>query len=158
MEVMIVVGIIGLLAAMGMPAFLKAMHKEGMRKAVGDVEDVFFSAREQAIIRNQTVAVAFYPREGRFGVEGAAVGEGGGAVNAHSGKTLVATLPEGVQFGMLSIYRREYVDSDWAKIFFNADGTSDEAVIVLIAKGGAQAEKITLEYATGMPVVTAADQ
>lgn len=150
-EIMIVVGIIGMIAAMGAPSIMKALQKEGMRKAVSDVEDVFFSAREQAIIGNKPVAVVFYPRERRFGVEGS-----GATVNQHSGKTLVATLPDGVDFAMLDIFRQDYVQSEWAKIFFNPDGTSDEAVIVLISKG--QTEKITLEYATGTPVVSAVDK
>jgi prepilin-type N-terminal cleavage/methylation domain-containing protein len=150
-EIMIVVGIMGLVAAMGLPSIFKALDKEGMRKGVSDVEDVFFSAREQAIVGDKKVAVIFYPRQNRFGVEGAVA-----AVNTHSGKTLIATLPDGVQFGMLDIFRQDYVQSDWAKIFFNPDGTCDEAVVVLIAKGSAQ--KITLEYATGLPVATAVDQ
>ncbi len=156
-EIMIVVAIMGLIAAMGLPAIGKALQKEGLRKAVSDVQDVCFSAREQAIIQNKKVAVVFYPRERRFGVEGTAAAGGGGAVvNTHSGKTLVATLPEGVEFGMLDIYRQDYVQSDWAKVFFSADGTCDEAVIVLLAKGGG--EKITLEYATGLPVTSPIDQ
>lgn len=156
-EVMIVVAIIGLLAAMGMPSLSKALQKEGMRKAVSDVEDVFFSAREQAILYNKKVAVIFYPNQNRFGVEGTTgAGDSGTVVNKHSGKTMVATLPDGITFGMLDIFRQNYVQSDWAKIFFNPDGTCDEAVIVLLYKG--QAEKITLEYATGMPVTSAVDQ
>ena len=158
-EIMIVVGIIGLMAAMGAPSISKALQKEGMRKAVSDVEDVFFSAREQAIVNNKKVAVIFYPRENRFGVEGSATdgtADGGTVVNVHSGKTLVASLPAGIQFAMLDIFRQDYVQSDWARIFFNPDGTSDEAVIVLIYKG--RTEKITLEYATGLPVVSAVDQ
>jgi prepilin-type N-terminal cleavage/methylation domain-containing protein len=156
-ELVIVVGIIGLIAAMGLPAINKSLQKEGMRKAVSDVEDVFFSAREQAIIGNKSVAAVFYPRENRFGVEGATLsGEGAGAVNSHSGRVSVATLPEGVEFGMLDIYRQEYVQSDWARVFFHPDGTCDEVVIILIAKG--RSEKITLDYATGMPVVSDADQ
>jgi len=158
-EIMIVVGIIGLIAAMGAPSIGKAFQKEGMRKAVSDVQDVFFSAREQAIVGNKQVAVIFYPRENRFGVEGTAVGgpgEAGSVINVHSGKTLVASLPPGVQFGMLEIFRQDYVQSPFAKIFFNADGTSDEAVIVLLSKG--RPEKITLEYATGMPVISSVDQ
>jgi prepilin-type N-terminal cleavage/methylation domain-containing protein len=158
-EIMIVVGIIGLIAAMGAPSIGKAFQKEGMRKAVSDVQDVFFSAREQAIVGNKQVAVIFYPRENRFGVEGTAVGEQGevgSVINVHSGKTLVASLPPGVQFGMLEIFRQDYVQSPFAKIFFNADGTSDEAVIVLLSKG--RPEKITLEYATGMPVISSVDQ
>jgi prepilin-type N-terminal cleavage/methylation domain-containing protein len=150
-EIMIVVGIIGLIAAMGMPNIVKALDKEGMRKAVSDVEDVCFSAREQAILGNKKVAVIIYPRQRQFGVEGATA-----KVNTHSGKTLIATLPDGVEFGMLDIFRQDYVQSDWAKIYFNPDGTCDEAVIVLVSKGRGQ--KITLEYATGLPVATDVDQ
>jgi prepilin-type N-terminal cleavage/methylation domain-containing protein len=159
-ELMVVVAIIGLVAAMGLPSIFKALQKEGMRKAVSDVEGVFFSAREQAIIFNKTVAVTFKPRERQFGVDGTTgtAGADGSIVNTHSGRTVMATLPEGVELGMLDIYRKEYVQSEWAKIYFNPDGTSDEAVIVLIAKGGGKSEKITLEYATGMPVVSAVDQ
>ena len=156
MELMVVVAIIGLLAAMGLPSFFKALQKEGMRKGVSDVEDVFFSAREQAIVGNKPVAVVFIPNKNQFGVEGTAVSGNTTIVNVHSGKTVAATLPDGIAFGMLDIYHKDYVQSDMARIWFNADGTSDEAVIVLIH--GAQAEKITLEYATGMPVVSAADK
>ncbi len=159
-EIMIVVGIIGLMAAMGAPSISKALQKEGMRKAVSDIEDVCFSAREQAIVGNKTTAVVFYPRERKFEVDGNAgagnSGQGGATVNSHSGKTTSATLPAGVELGMLDIFRKDYVQSDWARIFFNSDGTCDEAVIVLIAKG--QAEKITLEYATGLPMTSAVDQ
>ena len=159
-EIMIVVAIIGLIAAMGLPAINKALQKEGMRKAVSDVEDVFFSAREQAIVGNKKVAVVFYPRERRFGVEGTASSgnpaDASTVVNVHSGKTLVASLPDGVDFAMLDIYRQDYVQSEWAKIFFNPDGTSDEAVIVLISKG--KTEKITLEYATGLPEISDVDK
>lgn len=156
-ELMVVVAIIGLMAAMGLPSIFKALQKEGMRKAMSDIEDVFFTAREQAIVYNKPVAVVFYPKERRFGVEGS-TGTGDTVVNTHSGKTVVATLPNGVELAMLDIYRKDYVQSDWAKIYFNPDGTSDEAVIVLLAKGGAQTEKITLEYATGMPVISEVDK
>ena len=57
---------------------------------------------------------------------------------------------------MLDIFRQDYVESEWAKIFFNPDGTCDEAVIVLLSKG--EREKITLEYATGLPVVSDVDR
>lgn len=150
-EIMIVVAIIGLIAAMGLPSMAKALQKEGMRKAVSDVQDVFFSAREQAIVANKKVAVVFFPHERRFGVEGAVA-----SVNVHSGKTLTATLPDNVDFAMLDIFHRDYTQSDWAKVFFNPDGTSDECVIVLISKG--RSEKITLEYATGIPEVSSVDQ
>jgi prepilin-type N-terminal cleavage/methylation domain-containing protein len=155
-EIMIVLAIIGLIMAMGLPSLLKALQKDGMRKAVSDVQDVMFSAREQAILSQHQVAVVFYPQERRFGVEGVVAGNLAQTVNTHSGKVTSAKLPDGIQFAMLDIFRQDYAESDWAKIFFNPDGTSDEAVIVLVGKG--QREKITLEYATGIPVVTSLDQ
>jgi type II secretion system protein H len=146
-EIMIVVGIIGMMAAMGAPSIGKALQKEGMRKAVSDVNDVFFSAREQAILHNKKVGVVFYPQKAQFGVEGATA-----EVNVHSGKTMIATLPNGIEFAMLDIYRQDCVRLDRASIYFNPDGTSDEVVIVLLGKGNTK--KITLEYATGVPEVS----
>jgi len=157
MEIMVVVGIMGLVAAMGIPSMLQAFKKEGMRKAVDDMVDVMHSARERAIYGNKTVAVIFYPREGRFGVEGADA-RADTVLDAHTGEAVVSSLPKGVNIAMLDIFRKEYRDSDWAKIFFHADGTCDEAVIILEGRAGTKPEKITLEYATGLPVVNAVNE
>jgi hypothetical protein len=133
-----------------------------MRKGISDLEDVFFSAREQAIFYNKKVAVLIYPKENRFGVEGTAAGDAGAAgdggtvINSHSGRAVVATLPSGVAFALLDIYRQDYMESEPARIWFQPDGTADEAVIVLLCKGDRR--KITLEYATGMPTATDVDQ
>ena len=59
---MIVVAIIGLIAAMGVPSILQIFRKEGMRKAVSDVKDVFAEARAQAILKNQKTASFFIRR------------------------------------------------------------------------------------------------
>ena len=37
---MVVVAIIGLIAAMGLPSIIMALQKDGMRKAVSDVQDI----------------------------------------------------------------------------------------------------------------------
>ncbi|MEI6074517.1 MAG: prepilin-type N-terminal cleavage/methylation domain-containing protein [Verrucomicrobiota bacterium] len=148
-EMMVVVAIVGLVAAVGLPSISRALRKEGMRKALGDVQDVFFLAREKAILSQQKTAVVFHPQERSFGLEGAAAG-------TQSGKTAAATLPDGIEFAMLDIFRQDYAESEWAKVFFNPDGTCDEAVIVLLGKG--DREKITLEYATGFPVVSDVDR
>ncbi|HEY5345723.1 MAG TPA: type II secretion system protein [Verrucomicrobiae bacterium] len=145
-EIMVVVAIIGLVAAMGMPSIIKAVQKEGMRKALSDVQDVCFTARERAIISKQKTAVVIHPADGSFSVEGAAAGGGS------NGKVAASTLPDGIHFAMLDIFRQDYLESDWAKIFFYPDGTCDEAVIVLLGRG--ESEKITLDYATGTPIVS----
>ena len=53
-EIMIVVAIIGLIAAMGVPAILQTFRKEGMRKAVSDVMDLCSDARARAILQRTT--------------------------------------------------------------------------------------------------------
>jgi prepilin-type N-terminal cleavage/methylation domain-containing protein len=148
-ELMVVVAIIGLIAAMGVPALIKALQKDGMRKAVSDLQDVCITARQRAIISRQKTAVLFSPRDGQFSAEGA-------GVETHSGKVSASKLPDGIAFAMLDIFRQDYAGSDWARVFFYPDGTCDEAVIVLMGRG--EQEKITLDYATGMPALSAVDK
>lgn len=147
-EIMVVVGIIGLIAAMGLPSIIKVLQKDGMRKALSDVQDVCFLARQQAIVSKQKTSVVFYPQEGKFAAEGASAGT--------SGKVAASTLPNNIHFAMLDIFRQDYAESEWARVFFYPDGTCDETVIVLVASG--DQKKITLDYATGTPVVSAVDR
>src|SRR5260221_171550 len=79
-EIMIVVGIIGLIAAMSVPSILLSLKKEGMRKAVSDLVDVCNDARSHAILSGQTSDVTFHPADRKFESSG--------------GKS--ATLPDGV--------------------------------------------------------------
>jgi prepilin-type N-terminal cleavage/methylation domain-containing protein len=146
-EVMIVVAIMGLIAAMGVPSILQAFRKDGMRKAVSDVMDVCGEARTRAILQNQKTAVVFYPPEHRFGVEGA-----GGGKNTSSGRVTSATLPAGVEFAMLDINLQDYGASEWARVFFYPDGTSDEMTLVLHSSDDWR--KITLEFSTGLATVS----
>ena len=65
-EIMIVVAIIGLMAAMGAPVLLAMLQKDGMRKAVGDVTDLLGDARAQAILKGQNTDVSFRPADNRL--------------------------------------------------------------------------------------------
>jgi len=146
-EVMIVVAIMGLIAAMGVPSILQTFRKEGMRKAVSDVMDVCGEARTRAILQNQKTAVVFHPQERRFEAEGAA-----GGVKASSGRVTSATLPTGVEMAMLDINLQDYGASEWARVFFYPDGTSDEMTLVLHSSDDWR--KITLEFSTGLATVS----
>lgn len=148
-EIMVVVAILGLVVSLGVPAMMKAMQKEGMRKALSDIEDVCFNARQRAIYSRQKTSVLFIPRENKFSVEGA----GGGPQN---GKVTSATLPDGVRFELLYIFRRDFTESEWARVFFYPDGTCDEVEIVLMGRG--ESQRISLDYATGMPWVSAVNR
>ncbi len=150
-EIMVVVAIIGLIAAMGVPSILLTFRKEGMRKAVSNVQDVCSEARTRAILQNQKTAVVFHPLERRFGLEGAA-----GSLNASSGRVTSATLPDGVELAMLDINLQDYGASEWARVFFYPDGTSDEMTLVLLGQG--ERKKITLEFSTGLATVSDVNQ
>ncbi len=152
MEIMMVVAIIGLMAAMGLPSIMMALKKEGMRKAIGDFEDVCFEARKDAIINQRTVAVIIHPQDGSFGVEGtSANGDTPAGVKVRS-----STLPDGIKFAMVDIFHQDYAESDVARIFFYRDGTCDEAVFVVSGRGDTR--KITLDYTTGIPIVSDVDK
>ena len=146
-EVMIVVAIIGLIAAMGLPSIMMALKKEGMRKAVGDVQDVCSEARGRAITRQQKVAVVFFPADRKFEVEG-----GGKSL----GWTSSATLPDGVEFVMLDINQQDFSQSDAARVWFYPNGTSDEMTLVLHAKDSWR--KVTLEFSTAFTDVSDVDK
>lgn len=149
---MIVVAIIGLVAAMGLPSMIMALHKEGLRKAVSDLQDVCSAARSQAIFRNQKMAVVFHPATKRFEVEGAAASGSADSTDKSSGKVTGSTLPDSVDMAMLDINLQDYGASDWARVFFYPNGTSDEMTVVLHSKD--EWRKITLEFSTGLTSVS----
>jgi len=152
MEIMIVVALIGLLAAMGMPAINKMLQKEGMRKGLSDLKDVCAAARAKAILSGQTASVMFHPRpESRsFAVEGGGLG-GSGATYVTS-----ATLPDGVDFAMLDINLQDFGGSEWARVRFFPNGTCDEMKVVLHDKTGWR--MVTLEFSTAIASVSDVDK
>ncbi len=130
-EIMIVVAIIGLIAAMGMPSILQSLRKEGMRKAMGDVTEVLNNARTRAILSGQTTEVVFHPLEKNIGS---------------------TTLPDSVDIAMLDINLLDYGASDEARVRFFPNGTCDELTLVLHSRD--EWEKITLEFSTALASVS----
>jgi type II secretion system protein H len=139
-ELMIVIAIMGLIAAMGMPSIIKAIQKEGMRKAVSDVMDCCAAARARAIIHQVPASVTFHPQDRTFSVDGGSPGHGSTYVTK-------SQLPDGVDFTMLDINWQDYSQSDPARVWFYPNGTSDEMTIVLHDRH--QDRKLTLEFSTG---------
>ena len=148
-EMMVVVAIVGLMAAMGVPSLMQALQKEGMRKAVSELTDVCGAARAKAILQNRTVAVVFHPGEKSFAVEGGGPGKGSTYVSE-------SKLPDSVEFAMLDINMQDFGASEWARVRFFANGTSDEMTLVLHDR--AQWKKITLEFATAIANVSEVDR
>ena len=57
MEIMMVVAIMGLVMAMGMPSIISNSKRQGMRKALFDLTKICQNAREQAILSGQRTSV-----------------------------------------------------------------------------------------------------
>ena len=159
-EVMVVVGIMGMILAAGIPSLYKLTQKEGLRKVTSDVVEVCSKARAQAILRGTPVDLIFHPRERRLEV-GAAVApaaERAGAGVDSGGRTPAvapvkeAQIPEDMVIEMLDINLSEYRDSEWARVRFFPNGTSDELTLVLHSSKN-EWKKITLEVTTGLASV-----
>lgn len=153
-EIMVVVGIMGIVLAMGVPSVFKLLSKEGMRKATSDVEDVCRSARNRAIFSGAPADVIFYPLEHRMVVSG---GSGGGGAAperplASPGVASGAQIADDIMIEMLDINLMEYKDSEWARVRFYPNGTSDEMTLVLRSPKN-EWKKVTTEVTTGMTSV-----
>jgi type II secretory pathway pseudopilin PulG len=161
LEIMMVVAIIGLMMAMGVPAILKTMHEEPLRKAVDDVMNICSHARAQAILSGQPTTVVFHPRLEEVTLAGIAstnVTDRLPPADASSGKTASAvpgaSALNSTQFGngiiidMLDVNLTEYKDADEARVHFFPNGTSDEMTLIL--HYGDQYRKISLEVTTAL--------
>ena len=156
-EIMIVVAIIGLIAAMGIPSMLQMLQKEGMRKAVSDVKDVLNTARAQAILQGRTKTVVFHPHDKKLEVSDMAASESDTTEGSEAAKTQVgalteAVLPDNVDIAMLDINLMDFGGSDIARVRFFPNGTCDELTLVLHENDAW--EKITLEFSTAIATAT----
>ena len=131
-EIMIVVAIMGLIMAMGIPSLARAMRKEGMRKAVSDMVEACSGARAAAILTGQTADLVIRPQDKTI-----------------SGGTFSATLPDNVGIEILGVNFVELQEADEARVHFYGNGTSDEFTIVLTSDEH-KAMKISLEVVTGL--------
>jgi type II secretion system protein H len=131
-EIMIVVAIIGLMAAISAPSLLSMLRKEGMRKAVSDVTELLGDARSAAILKGQTAEVLFHPAENRL--------------DSSIGKSL--TLPDGVAMEGIGINLMDFSQTETSRVRFFANGTCDELTLVL--HSGDDWRKITLEFSTAL--------
>ena len=143
-EVMVVVAIMGIILAAGIPSLYGFFHKEGLRKTVSDIMETCQSARSQAILSGSPVDLVFHPKEGTC--EASASGGGYGAW-AHSAKF------EDCSIEMLDVNLQECKDFESAKVRFFPNGTSDEMTLVLRSNNN-EWRKISLEITTALPSVT----
>ncbi len=131
-EIMVVVAIMGIVLAMGVPSMVRASRKEGIRKAVSDIIDACSDARADAILKGTTSDFVIRPQDRTI-----------------SGGKVSATLPDGVRIETLGVNYQELKEAEEAKVHFYPNGTCDEFTIVL-ESDDAQGIQIDLEVITGL--------
>jgi prepilin-type N-terminal cleavage/methylation domain-containing protein len=162
-EIMIVVGIMGIVLAMGVPIAYRVWHREAMAQAVRDVVEVCSHARAQAIMRGAMAEVVFHPREGRLEVSSApppppahdAAGllpEPSPAAPPPPAAGLSAQLSNRLTIEMLDVNLTEYRDEETARVRFFPNGTCDELTLILLSDKNERRE-ITLEVTTSLASV-----
>jgi len=158
-ELMLVVGLMALIAATAVPSIYQLAKKEGMRRAVSDLKEVCANARAQAIFSGKEVSVVFYPVQRRYGIGGgptATVTTASGPGNdvaapppeAPSNVGTTGIIPDDIILEMLDVNLSEYKDSDWTRVRFYPNGTSDEMTIVY--RSDQEYRKLNLEPTTAL--------
>lgn len=154
-ELMVVVAILGMILAMGVPTLYHVLHKEGFRKTVSDMMQLCSDARARAIMEGVPTEIVFHPRQ-----RSCQLVDGAGAKKPSD---LPAESTDAVSFGnnvnikMLDVNLREYKDAPVARVHFYPNGTSDEMTLILeyLGSGRPQWRKISLEITTGLASVDA---
>ena len=142
-EVLVVVAILGLILTIGVPAFVRALHKEGMRKAESDVMEACQKARGGAILKAGTQTLVFHPLDKSFEAPGAYP---------------LTVLPPEVNIVGFTMNGEEYApeDNDVITVNFYPKGTSDDfAVILRSATDGSQCT-IFLDEVTALADISTA--
>jgi prepilin-type N-terminal cleavage/methylation domain-containing protein len=151
-EIMIVVAIMGMIAAMGLPSILKVMQREGMRKGMKDFTDACFDARAKAIVDGQKVVLIIHPLQNdrSFYVEG------GGAKGMRLSQEDNFRLPDGVEFSAVGNNSQDCTLWDTVPVGFYPNGTCDEMTVVIDDRKDYR--KISLEFSTGLPRISDVDK
>lgn len=163
-EIMIVIAIMGIVMTISVPLVYRITHKQPMNKAITDIVEVCSRARALAILQGTEVDLNIYPKEGRFAIGGASPppkheGDPFAELTQPTPPPPPAGAGQGAQIStehvlieMCDVNFTEYRDSEWARVRFFPNGTSDELTIILHSDKGEQ-RGVTLELVTGLASV-----
>jgi prepilin-type N-terminal cleavage/methylation domain-containing protein len=150
MEIMVVVAIIGLVAAMSVPALLQIRREGPMRKAVNDVLELCDRARAGAVMKDTKTSLVFHPHDRRIDLVG---GDANQALTTRLGQHPIMStqFDPSVSIEGLGINLKDCTDAEQAQVTFYDNGTCDEMTLILLC--GGQREEITLELTTSLPTI-----
>jgi prepilin-type N-terminal cleavage/methylation domain-containing protein len=162
-EIMVVVGIMGIIMVLGVPLVYKVWHKAPMNKAVADIFELCSNARARAIWQGGATELIFHSTDGSIWVQNsqssapakradqgtvAAVPVSAPTVSG-SGSGLATHLPENVAISKLYVSGVDCMEFEQARVRFFPNGTCDELIMQLLSDKGERVE-ISLEITTGL--------
>ncbi len=162
-EIMMVVGILGMVLAMGMPAFIQSIRKDPLRQSVSDLETACSKAREAAILRGSPVELVIRAEGGQLTViptrddnaRRTAANEEALEQPSESADKAASQSPvfsgrfnENVAVTLLYVNLKDQMEADESRVHFYPNGTSDEFTIIL--QFGNEMRKISLEVVTAL--------
>jgi prepilin-type N-terminal cleavage/methylation domain-containing protein len=161
-EIMIVMAIIAIVMATGVPSMLRAMEKDDLARAVNDVIEGCKTARDRAILQgvpwvfivkeNGQLNVEAAPREVRrvameAGVEETGNMESGGKIPAAPYSGFPRQLGEDVMVQLIDVNFMSYMEAPEARVRFFPNGIADEFTMVMAWKG--KQRTVTVDIITG---------
>ena len=166
-EIMMVVGILGMVLAMGMPAFVQSIRRDPLRQAVSDIEEACSKARAAAILRGSPVELVIRAEGGQLNVvparddnaeqTAASVealeqpAERSPDKAASQSPVFSARLNENVAVTLLYVNLKDQMEAEETRVHFYPNGTSDEFTMIVQAGNGMR--KISLESVTALATV-----
>ena len=162
-EIMVVIGILGIVLAMGVPPFVRLVQKDPLRQAVGDIEEGCNQARARAILQGVPTELVIRAADGQLTVApvpdtqagqtaaGAEATEPLADPAASSSTLFSARLHPDIAITLLYVNLKDCMKADKSRVHFYPNGTSDEFTIVLQTDRGVR--KISLECVTALPKV-----
>jgi len=160
-EIMVVIGILAIVLAMGVPPFVRSLQKDSLRQAVSDLVEACSTARAQSILRGVPMEVVIRATERQLGVAPVPDAQmkqaGAGAESseppadpAAKPPSFSAHLHDDVRVSLLYVNLKNQMDldTDECQVHFYPNGTSDEFTIVVETPAGVR--KISLECVTGL--------
>lgn len=157
LELMIALAVAALIMAVGLPAFVHAMKKEGLRKAVSDIVEGCSSARVQSILRGVPMEFVLRAEDGQMAVQQAklegnvwassSASAGGEAETAPRAAPFSRQLADDVGIKLLFVNLQDHMELPEARVRFYPNGKSDEFAVVLFSTSGET--KIMLDMVTG---------
>ena len=166
MEIMIVVGIMGIILTMSVPIVWKIWHRPPMNQALHDIMTVCSNGRAFAILQSREVDLIIHPRDGRFDLVAAASPAQNSNPTNNSAAFASQPAPVSLSGSGLSAQLDRVIiedldinkipggfrDAEQARVRFFPNGTADEMSLFLLADTGQRCE-ILLEVTTGLTSV-----